>query len=76
MARTTKQAAPPIGKETRIDEMIREHPATVAVLEKYGLPCMECALVNIATVELGAERHHLDLDRLLADLNRAVAERG
>jgi len=76
MTGRTKQAAPPIGKETRINVMIRQHPSTVAVLEKYGLPCTECALVNIATVELGAERHHLDLDKFLRDLNKAVAERG
>jgi hybrid cluster-associated redox disulfide protein len=71
-AHTTPAA--PITGETRVTDMIRAHPATVHVLERYGLPCSECALVNIATVALGAERHHLDLDRFLADLNKAATQ--
>lgn len=73
MPHTPKSQAAPITQDTRITDMIRRHPATVPVLERYGLPCSECALVNIATVALGAERHHLDLDRFLADLNKAAS---
>ena len=72
MPTTQKRPAAPITPETRITDMIRAHPGTMQVLERYGLPCSECALVNIATVALGAERHHLDLEAFLRDLNRAA----
>ncbi|MFA6033572.1 MAG: DUF1858 domain-containing protein [Myxococcota bacterium] len=67
-----KAAKGPITAETRIDDMLRHHPATAAVLESRGLCCSDCALIGIATVAMGAERHHLDLEGLLRDLNRAV----
>jgi len=71
---TKRQKTPkgPITAATRIDEMLRHHPATAAVLERYGLNCSDCALIAMATVALGAERHHLDREGLLKDLNRAA----
>ena len=72
MPHTQKRQAATITKDTRITDMIRAHPATVQVLERYGLPCSECALVNSTTVARGAERHHLDLHRLLDELNKAA----
>lgn len=61
-----------IKADTQIEEMIRRFPATIAVLEKHGLQCSECALINGATVAKGAERHHLDLKAVLRDLNEAA----
>jgi hybrid cluster-associated redox disulfide protein len=65
----TRQA---ITADTQIEEMIRRYPSTIAVLEKYGLQCSECALINGATVAKGAERHHLNLKAVLRDLNKAA----
>lgn len=74
MPHSKQTPAAPITKDTRLTEMIRSHPATMRVLERYGLPCSECALLDSTTVAHGAERHHLDLARLLADLNKAATQ--
>ncbi|MBI5526347.1 MAG: disulfide oxidoreductase [Deltaproteobacteria bacterium] len=75
MKKRQAKSAGPITRGTPILRMIRDYPQTCAVLESYGLPCTECALVLTATVELGAQRHHLDLGRLLRDLNKAATAR-
>jgi len=62
----------PINPHTRIDQMIREYPETAGVLERHGLNCRVCALISMATVALGAERHNLKLEQLLEELNAAV----
>jgi len=62
----------PIHSNTRIDQMLREHPETAGVLESHGLNCRVCALISMATVALGAERHNLKLDKLLEELNDAI----
>jgi len=72
MTTRAPNSALPVNKNTRIAEMIRSHPATIGVLEELGLWCPECALVGIATVEMGAERHNLNLEKLIHDLNQAA----
>ncbi|MDO3379996.1 DUF1858 domain-containing protein [Geoalkalibacter halelectricus] len=61
-----------ITKNMKISEVIRKYPETVAVFEKFGLSCMECQIADYEEVEYGAGVHEVNLEDLLAELNRAA----
>lgn len=62
-----------ITREMKIEEILRSHPETLEVFQKYELQCADCLALFTATVEGGARMHGLDVEKLLKDLN-AVCE--
>ncbi len=61
-----------ISREMTIGEIVRRYPATLAVFEKYGLSCFECQIADFEALEHGAGVHKVDVEKLLAELNRAI----
>jgi len=62
-----------ITKEMSIIEIVQKHPQTVDVFRKYGMGCLGCAAARFENVEQGASAHGIDIDALIADLNKAVS---
>lgn len=59
-----------IEKQMSIDEVVRKYPETRATFERYGLGCVGCQAALFETIEQGAEVHGINVDELIADLNR------
>ncbi len=59
-----------ITKDMIIADVIRNHPETIAVFQKFGLSCRECQIADFEEVEHGAGVHEWDLEQLLAELNK------
>ncbi|WP_305044000.1 DUF1858 domain-containing protein [Geoalkalibacter sp.] len=61
-----------ITKDMKISDVIRNYPETVAVFQQFGLACMECQIADYEEVEYGADVHQVNLEDLLAELNRVA----
>ncbi len=61
-----------ITRDMTIEDVIRQHPETIPVFRKFGLECMECQIAAFEAVEHGAGVHHVDIEKLLEELNEAV----
>jgi len=61
-----------ITREMTIEEVVRRHPETIAVFRKFGLDCMDCQIAAFEAVEHGAGVHHVDVEKLMEELNKAV----
>ena len=61
-----------ITKEMTFFEIMRNHPESIKVLQKYNLGCIGCMGAQNESLEQGARAHGLDVDALLKDLNSAV----
>jgi hybrid cluster-associated redox disulfide protein len=61
-----------ITKEMTIGEIIKKYPNAIFVFMNYGLHCVGCPLAQNDTLEGAARLHHLDLEKLLEDLNKAA----
>jgi len=62
-----------ITREMIIEDVIRQHPETIAVFKKFGLDCNECQIAAYEEVQHGAGVHAVDVEALLAELNQVVA---
>jgi hybrid cluster-associated redox disulfide protein len=62
-----------ITKEMTIGEIIRRHPQTMAVFEKYGLYCSDCQIADLEELQHGAGVHKANMEQLLAELNELVS---
>jgi hybrid cluster-associated redox disulfide protein len=65
-----------INKDMLIGEIVRRHPETLAVFEKYKLTCFECQIADYEALEHGADVHHVNVELLLDELNRAIKDNG
>jgi hypothetical protein len=67
-----------IDGDMRVWTVIQEHPETYDVFRNFGCPDMRKGIfalsAHIMKVSWAARVHHIELDRLLADLNQAVSE--
>ncbi len=63
-----------ITRDMTIEDVIRKHPETIPVFRKFGLDCMECQIAVLEAVEHGAGVHHVDVEKLLDQLNAAVED--
>lgn len=63
-----------ITKEMSVSYIIQEYPETRAVFLAFGLACPDCLGAAIGNLQEGALMHGVDLEKLLAALNRAVEE--
>lgn len=63
-----------ISADTLISEIVTAHPGADKVFGAHGLPCAGCHVSTHETVRGGAAVHNLDLDKLIDDLRRFVAD--
>ncbi|MBO8126768.1 MAG: DUF1858 domain-containing protein [Firmicutes bacterium] len=59
----------------KIFEVLQKHSAAREVLAKYGMGCLGCMGATMESLESGAKMHGINLDALLADLNRLLEEK-
>ncbi|GAV25099.1 disulfide oxidoreductase [Carboxydothermus islandicus] len=63
-----------ITKEMTITEVVTKYPKTIPVFYKHGMGCLGCAAAQFENIEQGARAHGINIDELIADLNKVVAE--
>ncbi len=64
-----------ITKDMTIDEVVSEYPETMMVFMKHGLHCVGCHVSAFENIEEGALAHGINVDALLADLNKVISSR-
>ena len=60
----------PITKASIIGDIIRQNPNTIAVFRSHGMGCLGCPSAGGENLEKAAGIHGIDVDALLADLNK------
>ena len=63
-----------ITKDTGIIEAVQNHPEILQIFAEYGLGCVGCMAARFETLEQGAAAHGIDIEALVADLNKAIAD--
>lgn len=63
-----------IEKHMTIGEVISSYPQAISVFKKFGLDCNECQFASLEDLEHGAVVHKVNLDELLAELNRVITD--
>ena len=63
-----------ITKDTGIIEAVQSHPEIMEVFAEYGLGCIGCMAAHFETSGQGAGAHGIDLDALIEDINKVIAE--
>ena len=63
-----------ITKDKSIVDVVQNHPQTVDIFRKFGMGCLGCAAARFENIEQGAAAHGIDIDALVADLNKAVGQ--
>jgi len=61
-----------ITKDMTISEILRRHPETLPIFERYGLDCFDCQIADYEELEHGASVHKVDIDLLLTELNGKI----
>ena len=64
-----------INKDMSINEVVRKHPETIPIFEKFGLGCVGCEAALFENIEQGAEVHGIDVETLIKSLNNIIAKR-
>jgi hybrid cluster-associated redox disulfide protein len=63
-----------ITKDMTFGEVLKKYPQTVKTFFEYGMHCFGCHLSVAETIEQGAVAHGVEVDKLVDDLNKLVAE--
>ena len=63
-----------ITKDTGIIDAVQQHPEIIEVFQNYGLGCIGCMAAHYETSGQGAGAHGLDVDALVSDINKKIAE--
>ncbi|SMD02753.1 DUF1858 domain-containing protein [Sporomusa malonica] len=61
-----------ITKEMGIGEVVEQYPKTIEVFRNYGMGCFGCAAARFENIDQGAQAHGINIEALIADLNKAV----
>lgn len=61
-----------ITRDMSISEIVQKNPETIAVFQNFGMGCIGCSAARFENIEQGASVHGIDLDTLLAALNKVV----
>jgi hybrid cluster-associated redox disulfide protein len=61
-----------ITQDMIIADIIRQHPETLPVFQKFNLDCYECQIADLETLEHGAGVHKVAIVELLDALNRSL----
>ena len=59
-----------VTKDMTFAAVMRMHPDVVKVLGKYNLGCIGCMGAQNESLEQGAAAHGLNVDEILADINK------
>ena len=60
-----------VTKDMTIAQVLEENPDCAPVFMEFGMHCLGCAIAHGETVEQAAEVHGIDVDALIAALNKA-----
>ena len=63
-----------ITKDTGSIEAVQSHPDMMEVFAEYGLGCIGCMAAHFETIGQGAGAHGIDVDALIEDINKVIAE--
>ena len=63
-----------IDKNMSIIEVVEAYPATVDVFRSYGMGCLGCAAARFENIAQGAAAHGINIDALIADLNKVAQQ--
>jgi len=63
-----------ITKQMTFGEVLNKYPNTVEVFFKYGMHCFGCHIAVEEPIEQGALAHGVEVDKLIDDLNKTIAE--
>lgn len=55
-------------KDSKIADLLDQHPGVAEVLSSFGLPCHDCVLSTHETLEEGARLTGADTEAILAKL--------
>lgn len=61
-----------ISKSSSINEVLRSHPETIKVFEKYNMGCMGCMGATAETIENGAMMHDVDASLIVEEINEVI----
>ncbi|MCE8426390.1 MAG: DUF1858 domain-containing protein [Candidatus Methanoperedens sp.] len=64
-----------ISKEMKIEEVVNQYPESMMVFMKHGLHCVGCHVSAFESIEEGASAHGINVDALIADLNKVAQAR-
>jgi len=64
-----------ITKDIKIEEVVTQYPETMMVFMKHGLHCVGCHVSAFESIEDGAIAHGINVDALVADLNKVISSR-
>ena len=64
-----------ITKDIKIEEVVTQYPETMMVFMKHGLHCVGCHVSAFESIEDGAISHGINVDALVADLNKVISSR-
>ncbi len=53
---------------------VQMHPEIVNIFMQYGLGCIGCMAAHFETIGQGAGAHGIDVDALIEDINKVIAE--
>ncbi len=63
-----------VTKDMNIGHVVQKYPKLVNVFLQHGLMCVGCHAAQFENIEQGAKAHGIDVDRLMADLNKNAIE--
>jgi len=64
-----------ITKDFKIEDVVTQYPETMMVFMKHGLHCVGCHVSAFESIEDGAMAHGINVDALVADLNKVISSR-
>jgi hybrid cluster-associated redox disulfide protein len=64
-----------ITKDIKIEDVVTQYPETMMVFMKHGLHCVGCHVSAFESIEDGAIAHGINVDALIADLNKVISSR-
>ena len=67
-----------VNGDMKVWDVLQQHPGTYVIFNRYGCPDMRTGVfafsAHLMNLRWAARIHHIDLDRLLADLNQEIAQ--
>lgn len=64
-----------VTKEMIISEVLKLDRGTAPILMEHGLHCLGCPAATGESLAMACEVHGIDVDALLSDLNKYLADR-
>ncbi|MFZ2411740.1 MAG: DUF1858 domain-containing protein [Candidatus Methanoperedens sp.] len=64
-----------ITKDMTIEKVVTEYPESMMVFMRHGLHCVGCHVSAFESIEDGALAHGINVDALVADLNKVALAR-